>query len=71
MSEGTKYVVLVHSQAQEIEVVAEKAVSSGSGSVVRFQSGDGSELALFRLSDDGSGWWVKDAGKQSKAARPA
>ena len=51
--------------------MAEKAVSSGSGSVVRFQSGDGSELALFRLSDDGSGWWVKDAGKQSKAARPA
>ena len=71
MSEGTKYVVLVHSQAQEIEVVAEKAVSAPSGSVVKFQSGDGSELALFRLSDEGSGWWVKDAGKQSKRARPA
>ena len=71
MSEGTKYVVLVHSQAQEIEVVAEKIVPSGNGSVVRFLSGDGSQLALFRLSDEGSGWWVEDAGKQSKAARPA
>ena len=50
--------------------MAEKIVSSTSGSVVRFLSGDGSQLALFRLSDEGSGWWVKDAGKQSKAARP-
>ena len=71
MSEGTKYVVLVHSQAQEIEVVAEKAVSAPSGSVVKFLSGGGRALALFRLSDEGSGWWVKDAGKQSKSARPA
>ena len=71
MSEGTKYVVLVHSQAQEIEVVAEKIVSSISGTAVSFLSGDDSQLAFFRLSDEGSGWWVKDAGKQSKAARPA
>ena len=69
MSEGTKYVVLVHSQAQEIEVVAEKVEANPSA--VRFLSGDGSQLAFFRLSDEGSGWWVKDAGKQSKAARPA
>ena len=72
MSEGTKYVVLVHSQAQEIEVVAEKVESSSTnGSGVRFLSGDGSQLAFFRLSDEGSGWWAKDAGKQSKAAPPA
>ena len=64
MSEGTKYVVLVHSQAQGIEVVAEKVVPNNSGSLVRFLSGDGSELAVFRLSDEGSGWWVKDAGEQ-------
>ena len=39
--------------------MAERVIQSGS--VVKFQSGDGSELvALFRLSDDGSGWWVKD-----------
>ena len=36
-----------------------------------FLSGDGSQLAFFRLSVESSGWWVKDAGKQSKAARPA
>ena len=71
MSEGTKYVVLVHSQAQEIEVVAERVVWARNGSVVEFQSDDGSQLALFRLSDEGSGWWLKDAGEQSKAARPA
>ena len=71
MSEGTKYVVLVHSQAQEIEVVAEKTEPLMGGNAVSFLSGDGSQLAFFRLSDEGSGWWVKDAGKQSKAARPA
>ena len=42
MSEGTKYVVLVHSQAQEIEVVAEKTEPLMSGSAVSFLSGDGS-----------------------------
>ena len=31
---------------------------------MRFLSLDGSQLALFRLSDEGSGWWVKDAGEQ-------
>ena len=35
MSEGTKYVVLVHSQAQEIEVVAERVAPGGNGRVVR------------------------------------
>ena len=70
MSEGTKYVVLVHSQAQEIEVVAERVAQSVAGTV-SFLSGDGVKLAFFRLSDEGSGWWVKDAGEQSKAARPA
>ena len=69
--EVTTYVVLVHSQAQEIKVVAEKVVQSTSGSVVSFLSGDGSQLASFRLSAEGSGWWVKEAGKQSRAARPA
>ena len=59
----TTYCVLVHPQAPIVELHAESVDPKSTKNFVVFQFADGTTLAAFILSNEGSGWWIKDASK--------